>query len=205
MTSDSATIPQTRQSKSSDKPSPSVTQDEGATQLPQPSRVSTAISSTSGTATSANVCKVRPQKQPSSNLTSGSAVSSHSSKSESAFSVTTSTTSILGSTALVNSTQYRRPVGELGDWFGKPSGVYPSNSSIFFNGYGSKKMDTTPDTSLGLNPAAVTAAAIYMHHQQQQQQQPFRQTIQPLQQQQPMMGFGLPDLTMACFIFLFPN
>ncbi|KAH9280217.1 hypothetical protein ECG_06665 [Echinococcus granulosus] len=180
-------IPQSRQSEIEEK----MLQDEGATHLPDPSGVS-APSASTAVATSANVCKVRPQKQPTNAVISSSSAApvSQASKPELTSFPMSTAFSTSGNTVLINTSQLRRPIGDVGDWLGKTSGVYTSNSSsVFFDGYGSKKIETAPDSSLALNPAA----AVYL---QQQQQQPFRQTLHPLQQQQPMMGFGLPDLTM---------
>lgn len=186
-------IPQSRQSKPE-----KTSQDESVTQLSDPSGVSAPNTSTAA-ATSANVCKVRPQKQPTNAVITSSPTApvAHTSKPElSSFPMSTAY-STPGNTVLINTSQLRRPIGDAGDWLGKTPGVYTSNSSsVFFDGYGSKKLETAPDSSLGLAPAATAAAAMYL---QQHQQQPFRQTLHPLQQQQPMMGFGLPDLTMVHF------
>ncbi|KAL5969812.1 Protein PRRC2C [Taenia solium] len=188
---ESSVIPQSRQSKLEEKTS----QDEGVTQLSDPSGVS-APNTSAVAATSANVCKVRPQKQPTNAVitSSSTAPAAHTSKPELTSFPMSTTFSTPGNTVLINTSQLRRPIGDVGDWLGKTPGVYTSNSSsVFFDAYGSKKLETTPESSLGLTPAATAAAAVYL---QQHQQQPFRQTLHPLQQQQPMMGFGLPDLTM---------
>ncbi|VDM33447.1 unnamed protein product [Hydatigera taeniaeformis] len=188
---DSSVISQSRQSKPEEK----MLQDESTAQLPDSSGVS-ATSTSTAAATSANVCKVRPQKQPTTTtiVNSSTASVAHTPKPELASFPMSSTYSAHGNTVLINTSQLRRPIGDVGDWISKTHGVYTSNSSsVFFDGYGSKKLENAGDSSLGLPSAATAAAALYL---QQHQQQPFRQTLHPLQQQQPMMGFGLPDLTM---------
>ncbi|VDD76486.1 unnamed protein product [Mesocestoides corti] len=176
------------------KPDETESQEDGVSHMPEPAVSNTTIAPsplTVTTTTSANVCKVRPQKQPTGLTRSDSPPSS---KSEAtSFSVSVPYP-VSGNPLAAQASQFRRSLGEVGDWLGKTSVGYTGNSSsAFFDGYGAKKVEPTPDSSIGLNPAA--AAAIYLQ-QQQQQQQPFRQSIQPLQPQQPMMGFGLPDLSM---------
>lgn len=190
--------PHIRQSKSSEK----LAHEEGAVEgLSDPSRgVSTAVASSTTSTTSANVCKVRPQKQPTSSsiaITSTASVTiAPSSRSDlTTFSVS-AMQSATNNPVLVNPPQYRRPMGDVGDWIGKAS-------SAFFDGYtcgGGKKMDNAVESPLGLNTAAAAAAAVYIQQQQQQQQhqpqqqQSFRQALPPLQHQ-PVMGFGLHDFT----------